>query len=229
MIDVHPARPGELTRRVAATLALVVAALLPAGILAALTPTTWAAATRPDADAGSMLAGLAAAAGWLVVLRLLVTALAVALASAPGQVGSLGRRTATAWSPALARRLVRAGLGIAVVAGPAMLPAGAFADPGPYPTLDRVILAPAAAGADHPGTAGGHVRASEPGSGHVVVVRPGDSLWAIAAAHLPPGHSAEQVAQAWPRWYAANRCVIGPDPDVIRPGTTLVPPPAAAR
>ena len=229
MLDAHPARPVELTRRVAATLALVVAALAPAWILAAVTPTTWAAATRPAAEAGSMLAGLAAAAGWLVVLRLLVTALAVALASLPGQVGRVGRLAATAWSPALARRLVRAGLGIAVVAGPVVSPTGAFADPGAYPTLDRVILAPAAARPEHPGPAGGQVRPTEPGSGHVVVVRPGDSLWAIAAAHLPSGHSAEQVARAWPQWYAANRLVIGSDPDVIRPGTTLVPPPAAAR
>jgi hypothetical protein len=60
-----------------------------------------------------------------------------------------------------------------------------------------------------------------------VVVRRGDTLWAIAARALGPGADAAEVATAWPRWYAANRGAIGPDPDLIRPGTLLVPPPPA--
>jgi hypothetical protein len=32
------------------------------------------------------------------------------------------------------------------------------------------------------------------------------------------------IAAAWPRWYAANRAVIGPDPGLIRPGQELMPP-----
>lgn len=62
-------------------------------------------------------------------------------------------------------------------------------------------------------------RASRPVE--VVVVRPGDTLWDIARRHLPAGATDAQVARAWPRWYAANRTVIGPDPDVIRPGQRL--------
>ena len=48
------------------------------------------------------------------------------------------------------------------------------------------------------------------------VVRPGDTLSGIAARFAVRG--------GWPALYAANRPLIGPDPDVIRPGTVLVLP-----
>jgi LysM repeat protein len=56
-------------------------------------------------------------------------------------------------------------------------------------------------------------------------VVPGDTLAAIAAALAVRG--------GWPALYAANRQVIGPDPDLIRPGTVLTvprpaPPPAVS-
>ncbi|MGB3257173.1 MAG: hypothetical protein WBG89_11110 [Ornithinimicrobium sp.] len=57
-----------------------------------------------------------------------------------------------------------------------------------------------------------------------VVVRRGDTLWAIAAADLAPGASEAQIAAHWPRWYEANRLTIGPDPDLILPGHILQPP-----
>jgi LysM repeat protein len=44
-------------------------------------------------------------------------------------------------------------------------------------------------------------------------VAAGDTLASIAAALDVPG--------GWPALYAANRAVIGPDPDVIQPGTVL--------
>ena len=47
-------------------------------------------------------------------------------------------------------------------------------------------------------------------------VQPGDSLSSIAVAHAVRG--------GWQALYAANRRVIGPDPDVIHPGTVLVLP-----
>jgi nucleoid-associated protein YgaU len=62
-----------------------------------------------------------------------------------------------------------------------------------------------------------------------VVVRAGDSLWAIAEASLrSAGRPAtdQQVAQAWPRWWAANREAVGDDPDLLHPGTVLRPPAA---
>jgi LysM repeat protein len=47
-------------------------------------------------------------------------------------------------------------------------------------------------------------------------VRPGDTLSAIAAALRVPG--------GWQALYAANRPLLGPDPDVIRPGAVLALP-----
>jgi nucleoid-associated protein YgaU len=62
----------------------------------------------------------------------------------------------------------------------------------------------------------------------VVVVR-GDTLWDIARRALPAGADDGEVADAWPAWYAANRHVVGPDPDLLRPGQRLVVPDAAGR
>ncbi|MFE9234606.1 LysM peptidoglycan-binding domain-containing protein [Cellulosimicrobium funkei] len=59
----------------------------------------------------------------------------------------------------------------------------------------------------------------------VVVVR-GDSLWSIAARHLPAGSTDGQVAEAVERWYATNAHVVGADPDLVRPGQVLVAPSA---
>lgn len=58
----------------------------------------------------------------------------------------------------------------------------------------------------------------------MVTVRRGDTLWSIAAEHLPGSPTVEQVAESWPRWHAANREVIGPDPHLILPGQQLRPP-----
>src|SRR5207248_4813081 len=55
---------------------------------------------------------------------------------------------------------------------------------------------------------------ARPVSGYAV--RPGDTLSGIAARFAVRG--------GWPALYAANRPLIGPDPDVIRPGTVLVLP-----
>ena len=52
------------------------------------------------------------------------------------------------------------------------------------------------------------------------VVQPGDTLSAIAARFAVPG--------GWPALYAANRSLIGPDPDTIHPATVLVLPGQAA-
>ncbi len=80
-----------------------------------------------------------------------------------------------------------------------------------------MVLASTLGVAAVPGPAGG------PAGGYVV--RPGDTLSGIAARLAVRG--------GWPVLYAANRPVIGPDPDVIRAGTVLVLPgraaPAASR
>lgn len=95
-----------------------------------------------------------------------------------------------------------------------------------------VVLADAPGGgrSAHPAAAGGTAMpalgwpSSATPSPAAVVVRPGDSLWSIAAAAAPPPATATAVALAWPRWWHRNRAVIGPDPNVIRPGQRLVAP-----
>ena len=57
-----------------------------------------------------------------------------------------------------------------------------------------------------------------------VVVRPGDTLWSIAARHLAPEATAGDIAESWPQWYAANRETIGPSPDRLAVGTVLAQP-----
>jgi hypothetical protein len=59
-----------------------------------------------------------------------------------------------------------------------------------------------------------------------VVVHRGDTLWAIAARHLGPDATAEEIAADWPRWHEVNRAVIGDNPHLILPGQQLLPPPA---
>ncbi|WP_448638583.1 hypothetical protein [Geodermatophilus sp. URMC 63] len=56
------------------------------------------------------------------------------------------------------------------------------------------------------------------------VVQVGESLWTITAQLLGDEVSAQQVLDRWPEVYAANRDLIGPDPDLLRPGQELVLP-----
>ncbi|NLS10842.1 LysM peptidoglycan-binding domain-containing protein [Nesterenkonia sp. MY13] len=64
---------------------------------------------------------------------------------------------------------------------------------------------------------------SEP-SAPLVEVRPGQSLWDIAADHLGTAATDWEIAAEWPRWHAANAEEIGPDPAALKPGTVLSPP-----
>ena len=68
---------------------------------------------------------------------------------------------------------------------------------------------------------------SRPGGGgglETVTVRRGDTLWDLAARHLGAGATDGEIAAEWPRWYAANREVVGADPDLLLPGQQLAPP-----
>jgi nucleoid-associated protein YgaU len=97
--------------------------------------------------------------------------------------------------------------------------------------------APPAAGAgDAPGRGGPATRPfvsrgreagrpEEPGR-RVHVIEVGDTLWGIAASHLPAGDRPDAAVDAyWRQLYAANRAVLGDDPDLIHPGTRLTLPP----
>jgi hypothetical protein len=52
-------------------------------------------------------------------------------------------------------------------------------------------------------------------------VHAGDCLWTIAETLLPPDASDAAVVAVSGGLYAANREVIGADPDLIYPGTVL--------
>lgn len=59
-----------------------------------------------------------------------------------------------------------------------------------------------------------------------VIVRPGDTLWSLAADQLTAAGPVTDVRidATWRAWYAINRAVIGADPDLILPGQQLAPP-----
>lgn len=59
----------------------------------------------------------------------------------------------------------------------------------------------------------------------VHLVRPGDSLWAIAETRLGPRATVVDVVDYWHRIYDRNAALIGPDPDLILPGQRLDLPP----
>jgi nucleoid-associated protein YgaU len=161
-----------------------------------------------------------------------------AAATLPGRVGSTAARIAAHVTPALLRRLLQAALGVSMfsgpLAGPALAapvaaPAAAPAPWGHLPELDRPAAgeAPWRPASDPSGSAARDVTGARAGSTAAterVVVQRGDTLWAIAARALGAGVAEAEIARAWPRWYAANRSVVGADPDLIQPGQVLRPP-----
>jgi LysM repeat protein len=110
----------------------------------------------------------------------------------------------------------------AATAHPASIPAATVqAGPGPQETTGTSPaapdLAPPTPDAAHPPT---RPSAALPAP-VVITVATGDSLWTIAARQLPGGSGDGAIDASWRAWYAANRAVIGPDPDVILPGQRL--------
>jgi Tfp pilus assembly protein FimV len=75
-----------------------------------------------------------------------------------------------------------------------------------------------------PAPGAGSAEAGSAAFAHTYRVRPGDSLWAIAcralrqASHSPAD---AEVDRYWRAIYAANRSVVGEDPDLILPGQVL--------
>jgi nucleoid-associated protein YgaU len=76
---------------------------------------------------------------------------------------------------------------------------------------------------------GGSSAPATPADSSTVVVQRGDSLWSIAANRLSPSASDAAIASAWHQWYAANRHVVGADPNLIYPGQRLTPPTATTQ
>jgi hypothetical protein len=183
------------------------------------------------------LLGCWALLGW-VVLVLVVTA----LAAMPGRVGRFASDTAARLIPQAAQRAARIALGLTVAAGPIAwaCPAGAAPAPGrvgstvdaPRPDAEMLLLPDVGRPTNVATRTGDAERLNEPLSpqhpprhptrdGVAVVVEPGDCLWTIAARDLGHAASNAEIAAEWPRWYAANRTAIGPDPDLLLPGMVL--------
>jgi hypothetical protein len=202
-------------------------------------PHRWIALVGPDAA----VAALAGALLWLVAVWV-ATSLALAAGSLlPGRLGALAHVLAHRLTPAALRRVVIAATGASILLTPATAlaaPAGSPApggmpsampavgwptDPAPSAPADSAAAGSAAAprAVPHPprGTAQ-HAPARPPA--RQVTVRAGDSLWSIAARGLGASPPAARIQREWPRWYAANRHLIGTDPGLILPGTRLVAP-----
>ena len=158
---------------------------------------------------GALVAGCAAVAagcavwGWLSALAVVAEALGTARRS------SLGRLPGV---PPVVRRAVLAACGVALsAAAPALASPGADSHRG---------LTAAIAGLPFPA-----LPMDLPAQAHrVVVVRPGDSLWAITARRLSPTADDADVTAGWQALYARNRAVVGDDPSLIRPGQQLTLP-----
>ncbi|QSR25605.1 hypothetical protein CFH99_08220 [Nocardioides aromaticivorans] len=180
---------------------------------------------RPQASFADLLVGGCAAAALVAagLLWLTTTDVAWHQLRSPGATLRTGR-TSRRIGPV--RTLLLAACGVAAVAGPAAATGG----DGPAPSLDGLPLPDRATGAAgyagptdsaHPTGAPTDDRGDE----RTVPVRPGDSLWAIAARTLGPDASAADVASYWHRVHALNAAVIGADPDLLQPGQQLRLPP----
>jgi hypothetical protein len=207
----------------AAGAALLLTAPAPGTAVGTLQTAT--AAPDPLAPLLALVALIAwALVGWLLLVA--AGSLATRLPGTAGRVAAAGTRRV---APAAVRRLVEVSLGLTVAVGalgaspaaasPQIPPPAAAATldwpaepPSPVPSLDW-----------NPGSAD-HVAPRSHVATTPVVVRPGDSLWSVAADHLPPCASNAQIARAWPTWWAANRTAVGADPDLIHPGLPLTPP-----
>lgn len=211
----HSGRPlavAVLATGLAATLvALVLPATVPAG----------------PGFVALLVAGCATVAllatGWLWLLALLVVH------------DVLRGRTVRDGVPRAVRRVVLAACGLSLATG---LAAPAYAgEPGPPPVRaaasqalvglplpDRTTTTTQWLGslADHRTPA--HRPAAVTDATDTVRVSPGDSLWSLAEQSLPPHATPAQVERRWREIYAANRGVVGADPDLIRPGQRLALP-----
>ncbi len=173
--------------------------------------------------AGLCGAALLGCALWLLVTTMLVLAAYGARLADPGRplTAAIARavdRAAARACPRSLHRAVAACLGVAVATGVAW---PALADPARTPDVTGLALPDRAIGAAPSSTAAPPCRHPVAST---VVVRPGDSLWSIAAGLLPAGAPDREVSAAWHRLHRTNLARIGTDPDLILPGTRLVVP-----
>ena len=240
--------------RLAGVVGVLVA--VPALLLAAPSPIDSVHELRDAAAATDLTAPLVAAAAllaWLLIAWLTLTVLLTLVARVPGATGRVAAGAARRVAPAALRRLAAGLIGVGVVTG-SLTGTSAAAAPVP-PEAEAGVSAPAsldwpgtAAPVDLDWPDGGAAPTPAPtapapepapvlgaavSSGQAadaVVVQPGDTLWGLAEQALEEQQGTaptdRQVAAAWPSWWAANRPVVGEDPDLLRPGTALQQPEA---
>ena len=241
-------RRGTLLGAATAALLLLAAAPSPQAALRQLHDVGSADPTAP-------VVAVSALAAWSLAGWLAATVLVTVAGRLPGLAGRACAAVSRRVAPLAVRRAVEVALGFTVaVAGLGTSPASAAPDDTRVPAgtagpqsaaaaspLDWPVLPPLRTGGpDRLGNGGlkqlgNTARPSEPVPvspviGEPVLVRPGDCLWAIASRQLlaagTPAPSDAAIAQAWPRWWAANRLVVGDDPGLLQPGMRLSPPTA---
>jgi len=188
----------------------------------------------PAADPVAALLDLLALVAEALTAYLVVVVVLRLFAGLPGLAGHLAGRSTRLVTVPVARRTLDAVLGTALMAQVAFSPvvahAGTLPDLGSGLGSRRATTAPAAAVAAAQAIAGNLQAGAGAGAGSgsaaaTYTVRPGDTLWAIAAGYLPAGVVAPaEITAYWHQVFAANRAVIGADPDLIRPGQRLVIP-----
>jgi nucleoid-associated protein YgaU len=171
---------------------------------------------------------LTEAALWCVGVWVAVGLLACAAAALPGACGRIGDRLARRVLPTALYRLLAGAAGLGVLLSPAVAsaaphPAPTASAPAPQWPSDSPLPPPAwpATPVPRPATPRHTADRTPAPRAAAVVVQPGDTLWSITAEHLPADAGPKRVAREWPRWFAANRAVVGADPDLIRPGQVL--------
>lgn len=193
-------------------------------------PHAWLARVGPDAATGT----LASAAVWCLAAWLALALFAAAGSRLPGAAGEAARALCQGMVPRVLYRMLIGGAGLGVLIAPVAASASGLA-PLPAPTWPTSAPSPAHASVWPPPVRDARslpslsapvlptLASAPPATSHVV--RPGESLWQIAAERLGPGATAADIDASWRSIYTANRGVIGPDPDLIQPGERLLLPP----
>lgn len=210
---IHSREPWQVRLRALLLTAVTLAALAGClhGALAVARRTTDLAGESGQSFATLLVLGCAgavvAALAWLCVL---VLSAAVPLAL-HARVAPVRRGRAA--------RIVAGVCGLALTAG--IAPAGAHEAPTEAVSISRTgpallhgLPLPSRPVADR----------QAPAAVAVHRVRPGDTLWAIAAAELGRGASPARIQARWQQIHAANAASV-PDPDLIQVGALLRLPP----
>lgn len=166
----------------------------------------------PADDPTSAVVTAAAWAAWALLAYLLAGVFLSAAARLPGALGTAAARLQPL-VPAVVQRAVAVAAGTAVAASVAAPSTALAAGTAPLPPV-----AATTSPLDWPGIRAASVITTQP---RQLLVRPGDTLWSLTARVLGPGASTSDVSATWPLLYAANRAVVGADPDLIRPGMRL--------